>query len=110
MIPDSRDSTTRAWEKPRPSSGEPVPHDHARGRRAQTVDTIDDCQDIRLDFTLLTGHVVPTSAMQPETKFLRLGKTVELGSRFGEWQVTWFGGGAGKDPTTPHTSAPHNGR
>ena len=30
--------------------------------------------------------------MQVETKFLRLRTPVELGSRFGEWQVTWLGG------------------
>ena len=27
-----------------------------------------------------------------ETKFLRLRTPVELGSRFGDWQVTWLGG------------------
>jgi hypothetical protein len=30
--------------------------------------------------------------MQMETKFLRLRTPVELGSRFGEWQVCWLGG------------------
>jgi hypothetical protein len=30
--------------------------------------------------------------MQMETKFLRLRTPVTLGSRFGEWQVTWLGG------------------
>jgi hypothetical protein len=30
--------------------------------------------------------------MQLETKFLRLRTPVELGSRFGDWQVTWLGG------------------
>ena len=30
--------------------------------------------------------------MQLETKFLRLRTPVELGSRFGEWHVTWLGG------------------
>jgi hypothetical protein len=30
--------------------------------------------------------------MQLETKFLRLRTPVTLGSRFGEWQVTWLGG------------------
>ena len=27
-----------------------------------------------------------------ETKFLRLGNPVELGSRFDDWQVCWLGG------------------
>jgi hypothetical protein len=30
--------------------------------------------------------------MQLETKFLHLRTPVELGSRFGDWQVTWLGG------------------
>jgi hypothetical protein len=30
--------------------------------------------------------------MQLETKFLRLGTPVTLGSRFGDWQVSWLGG------------------
>jgi hypothetical protein len=30
--------------------------------------------------------------MQLETKFLRLRTPVTLGSRFGEWHVTWLGG------------------
>jgi hypothetical protein len=30
--------------------------------------------------------------MQMETKFLRLRTPVTLGSRFGDWQVTWLGG------------------
>jgi len=30
--------------------------------------------------------------MQLETKFLRLRTPVELGSRFGDWHVTWLGG------------------
>jgi hypothetical protein len=30
--------------------------------------------------------------MQLETKFLRLRTPVTLGSRFGDWQVTWLGG------------------
>ena len=30
--------------------------------------------------------------MQLETKFLRLRAPVTLGSRFGDWQVTWLGG------------------
>ena len=30
--------------------------------------------------------------MQLETKFLRLCTPVTLGSRFGDWQVTWLGG------------------
>jgi len=32
--------------------------------------------------------------MQMETKFLRLRTPVELGSRFGDWQVCWLGGWA----------------
>jgi hypothetical protein len=32
------------------------------------------------------------SAMQLETKFLRLRTPVTLGSRFGDWHVTWLGG------------------
>jgi len=32
--------------------------------------------------------------MQMETKFLRLRTPVELGSRFGEWEVCWLGGWA----------------
>ena len=30
--------------------------------------------------------------MQLETKFLRLRTPVTIGSRFGEWEVTWLGG------------------
>jgi hypothetical protein len=30
--------------------------------------------------------------MQLETKFLRLRTPVTLGSRFGDWHVTWLGG------------------
>ena len=30
--------------------------------------------------------------MQLETKFLRLPTPVTLGSRFGDWQVSWLGG------------------
>ena len=30
--------------------------------------------------------------MQLETKFLRLRTPVTLGSRFGDWQVSWLGG------------------
>jgi hypothetical protein len=30
--------------------------------------------------------------MQPETKFLRLRTPVTIGSRFGDWRVTWLGG------------------
>jgi hypothetical protein len=30
--------------------------------------------------------------MQLETKFLRLRTPVELGSRFGDWEVCWLGG------------------
>jgi hypothetical protein len=30
--------------------------------------------------------------MELETKFLRLRTPVTIGSRFGEWQVTWLGG------------------
>ena len=30
--------------------------------------------------------------MQLETKFLRLRTPVTLGSRLGDWQVTWLGG------------------
>jgi hypothetical protein len=30
--------------------------------------------------------------MQLETKFLRLRTPVTVGSRFGDWQVTWLGG------------------
>jgi len=30
--------------------------------------------------------------MRLETKFLRLPTPVELGSRFGDWQVSWLGG------------------
>jgi hypothetical protein len=32
--------------------------------------------------------------MQLETKFLRLRTPVEVGSRFGDWQVCWLGGWA----------------
>ena len=32
------------------------------------------------------------NAMQLETKFLRLRTPVTIGSRFGEWRVTWVGG------------------
>ena len=31
-------------------------------------------------------------AMQLETRFLRLKTPVTIGSRFGDWQVTWLGG------------------
>ena len=30
--------------------------------------------------------------MQTETKFLRLRTPVTIGSRFGDWVVTWLGG------------------
>ena len=30
--------------------------------------------------------------MQLETKFMRLPTAVTLGSRFGDWQVSWLGG------------------
>ena len=30
--------------------------------------------------------------MRMETKFLRLRTPVELGSRFGDWEVCWLGG------------------
>ena len=30
--------------------------------------------------------------MHLETKFLRLRTPVTIGSRFGDWQVTWLGG------------------
>jgi len=30
--------------------------------------------------------------MQLETKFLRLRTTVTIGSRIGDWEVTWLGG------------------
>jgi hypothetical protein len=32
------------------------------------------------------------NTMQLETKFLRLRTPVTIGSRFGEWRVTWLGG------------------
>jgi len=32
------------------------------------------------------------NTMQLETKFLRLRTPVTLGSRFGDWHVTWLGG------------------
>ena len=32
------------------------------------------------------------TAMHLETKFLRLPIPVALGSRFGDWQVSWLGG------------------
>jgi hypothetical protein len=32
------------------------------------------------------------NTMQLKTKFLRLCTPVELGSRFGDWRVTWLGG------------------
>jgi hypothetical protein len=32
------------------------------------------------------------NTMQPETKFLRLRTPVTIGSRFGDWTVTWLGG------------------
>lgn len=32
------------------------------------------------------------STMRLETKFLRLRTPVTLGSRFGDWEVTWVGG------------------
>src|SRR5271168_864498 len=31
-------------------------------------------------------------AMQLETKFLHLRSPVTIGSRFGDWEVTWLGG------------------
>ena len=33
-----------------------------------------------------------STAMQLETKYLRLRTSVTLGSRFGDWQVCWLGG------------------
>jgi hypothetical protein len=32
------------------------------------------------------------STMRLETKFLRLRTPVTIGSRFGDWEVTWVGG------------------
>jgi hypothetical protein len=32
------------------------------------------------------------STMKLETKFLRLRTPVTIGSRFGDWEVTWLGG------------------
>jgi hypothetical protein len=43
--------------------------------------------------TVFTKGVVGHK-MQMETKFLRLRTPVELGSRFGDWQVCWLGGWA----------------
>jgi hypothetical protein len=40
--------------------------------------------------TVWTPGVV--DAMQIETKFLRLRTPVTIGSRFGDWEVTWLGG------------------
>ena len=39
---------------------------------------------------VLTRTTVGT--MHIETKYLRLRTPVTLGSRFGDWQVTWLGG------------------
>ena len=39
-----------------------------------------ECADLRVN------------TMQLETKFLRLRTSVTLGSRFGDWHVTWLGG------------------
>jgi hypothetical protein len=33
-----------------------------------------------------------STAMQLETKYLRLRTAVALGSRFGDWRVCWLGG------------------
>ena len=33
-----------------------------------------------------------STVMQLETKYLRLGTAVTLGSRFGDWRVCWLGG------------------
>jgi hypothetical protein len=33
-----------------------------------------------------------STQMQLESKFLRLHTPVTLGSRFGDWRVTWLGG------------------
>jgi hypothetical protein len=49
----------------------------------------------RLDSFLFGSHECAdprVNTMQLETKFLRLRTPVELGSRFGDWQVTWLGG------------------
>jgi hypothetical protein len=35
---------------------------------------------------------VTVSTMRLETKVLRLRTPVTLGSRFGDWEVTWLGG------------------
>ena len=43
-------------------------------------------RNVELDFDLVLLR------MPLETKFLRLRTPVTLGSRFGEWQVTWLGG------------------
>jgi hypothetical protein len=34
----------------------------------------------------------PVDTMQMETKFMRIPLAVTVGSRFGDWQVTWIGG------------------
>ena len=49
----------------------------------------------RLDSILRGSHEcadLRVNTMQLETKFLRLRTPVTLGSRFGDWHVTWLGG------------------
>src|SRR5580700_9549792 len=52
--------------------------------------------DSRLDWAPLWSDdcVDPgvVDVMQMETKFLRLRIPVTIGSRFGDWEVTWLGG------------------
>src|SRR5262245_66141737 len=46
---------------------------------------------LRLDCGLLERHECRTR-MRLETKFIRLKTPVTIGSRFGEWRVSWLGG------------------
>jgi hypothetical protein len=40
----------------------------------------------------VTGSRANVNTMQLETKFLHLRTPVTIGSRFGDWEVTWLGG------------------
>ena len=44
------------------------------------------------DLTVPPGGVMNVTAMHLETRFLKLRTPVTLGSRFGDWEVSWLGG------------------
>jgi hypothetical protein len=50
-----------------------------------------DSQESDFDLTVPASRA-KVNTMQLETKFLHLRTPVTIGSRFGDWEVTWLGG------------------